>query len=273
LLAHRTRGDRIHQPLASLRGEVGTRQASLLASLEASGVPILERCYSPGEHPYMRGDPDEGLWFLLGGTLEVYKLYGAFREATVRLLTGEGLFGELSLRPTGRHRDSAVAISACRVAKVPKAPLQCHLTEDSGCAPALLDAFAKCAEEREAVVDRLLNREVDSRLACLLLELAERFGEKDGRGRALRVRLSQKDLSCMVACTREAVSQAISGFRKAGLIETPRPCNVVVLDEPSLGEVATGRTITAPEEYTKDTSGSSGTGPINENRRQRGGIV
>ena len=122
LLAHRTRGDRIHQPLASLRGEVGTRQASLLASLEASGVPIIERCYSPGEHPYMRGDPDEGMWFLLGGTLEVYKLYGAFREATVRLLTGEGLFGELSLRPTGRHRDSAVAISACRVAKVPSHP-------------------------------------------------------------------------------------------------------------------------------------------------------
>jgi CRP-like cAMP-binding protein len=273
LLAHRTRGDRIHQPLASLRGEVGTRQASLLASLEASGVPIIERCYSPGEHPYMRGDPDEGMWFLLEGTLEVYKLYGAFREATVRLLTGEGLFGELSLRPTGRHRDSAVAISACRVAKVPKSPLQCHLTEDSGCAPALLDAFAECAEEREAVVERLLNREVDGRLACLLLELAERFGEKDGRGRALRVRLSQKDLSCMVACTREAVSQAISGFRKAGLIETPRPCNVVVLDEPSLGEVATGQSITAPEEYTKDTSGSSGTGPINENRRQRGGIL
>ena len=222
-------------------------------------MPIIERCYSPGEHPYMRGDPDEGLWFLLEGTLEVYKPYGAFREATVRLLDGAGLYGEPSLRPTGRHRDSAQAISACRVAKVPKAPLQRHLTEDSSCAPALLDAFAECAEEREAVVERLLNREVDSRLACLLLELAERFGEMDGRGRVLRVRLSQKNLSCMVACTREAVSTAISGFREAGLIETPRPCSVVVLDEPSLGEVATGRTITAPKEFTKDTSGFSGT--------------
>jgi CRP-like cAMP-binding protein len=273
LIAHRTRGDRIHQPLASLRGEVGTRQASLLASLEASGLPIIERCYSPGEHPYMRGDPDEGMWFLLEGTLEVYKLYSAFREAKVRLLDGEGLFGEPCLWPTGRHRDSAQAISACRVAKVSKSPLQRHLTEDPGCAPALLEAFAECAHEREAVVERLLNREVDVRLACLLLELAERFGEKDGQGRALRVRRSHKDLSCMVACTREAVSKAISGFRKAGLIETPRPCNVVVVDEPSLGKVATGRAITAPEEFTKDTSGSSGTGFINENRRQRGGIV
>ena len=90
-------------------------------------MPIIERSYSPGEHPYMRGDSDEGMWFLLEGTLEVYKLYGAFREATVRLLDGAGLFGEPCLRPTGRHRDSAQAISACRVAKVPKSLLQRHL--------------------------------------------------------------------------------------------------------------------------------------------------
>jgi hypothetical protein len=33
----------------------------LLASLETSGVPLIERRYSRGEHAYMRGDPDEGL--------------------------------------------------------------------------------------------------------------------------------------------------------------------------------------------------------------------
>jgi CRP-like cAMP-binding protein len=200
----------------------------------------------------MRGDPDVGLWFLLEGTLEVYKFYGAFSKATVRLLDHEGLFGEPSLRSAGRHRDSAQALCACRVAKVPKGPLLRLLSEHAGCAPALLGAFAGCLEEREAAVERMLDRQVDRRLACLLLELAERFGEGHGGGRTLRVRLSQQDLSCMVACTREAVSGAIGGFREAGLIETPRPCALVVLDEPRLREVATGRTTTAPEESTKD---------------------
>jgi CRP-like cAMP-binding protein len=260
LLARRRRGDLIHEPLASLRRKVRTRQASLLACLEASGVPIIERRYAPGEHPYMRGDPDEELWFLLEGTLEVHKFYGAFSKATVRLLDHEGLFGEPSLRPAGRHRDSAQALSACRAAKVPKRPLLRLLSGDASCAPALLGAFAGCAEEREAAVGRLLNREVDRRLACLLLELAQRFGEGDGRGgRVLRVRLSHQDLSGMVACTREAVSKAIGVFREAGLIETPRPCSLVVLDEPSLREVATGRTTTATEGFTKGPRESSGT--------------
>jgi CRP/FNR family transcriptional regulator, global nitrogen regulator len=83
-------------------------------------------------------------------------------------------------------------------------------------------------------VQRLLERKVDSRLASLLLELAERFGEEGGRGRGLRMLLSHHDLSCMVACTREAVSQAMGELRETGLIETPRPCRVVVLDEPRL---------------------------------------
>src|SRR5215212_3944072 len=83
-----TKGDRIHETLPPLREEADTQQASLLASLETSGVPLIERRYSRGEHAYMRGDPDEGLWFLLEGIMEVYKLYGAFSKATVRLLDG-----------------------------------------------------------------------------------------------------------------------------------------------------------------------------------------
>src|SRR5918997_733551 len=177
-----TRGDRMQEASAPPRGQPGTPQASLLAGLEASGVPVIERRYAPGQHPYMRGDPDEGLWFLLEGTLEVYKLYNTFSKATVRLLDGEGLFGEPSLRSEGPHRDSAESVSACRAAKVPKGPLLRLLSEDATHASTLLCSFAGCAEEREAATERLLDREVERRLARLLLELAGRFGEGVERG-------------------------------------------------------------------------------------------
>src|SRR5918997_6906570 len=241
-----TRGDRMQEASAPPRGQPGTPQASLLAGLEASGVPVIERRYAPGQHPYMRGDPDEGLWFLLEGTLEVYKLYNAFSKATVRLLDGEGLFGEPSLRSEGPHRDSAESVSACRAAKVPKGPLLRLLSEDATHASTLLCSFAGCAEEREAATERLLDREVERRLARLLLELAGRFGEGVERGTRVRARLSHYELSCMVACTREAVSKAMGGFREAGLIETPRSCVVVVLDESGLRKVALWH-VEAPE--------------------------
>jgi hypothetical protein len=40
-------------------------------------------------------------------------------------------------------------------------------------------------------------------------------------------------------------------LREAGLIETPRPCRVVVLDEPRLSKVAMGQAITAQDEFTR----------------------
>jgi hypothetical protein len=49
----------------------------------------------------------------------------------------------------------------------------------------------------------------------------------------------------MVACTREAVSKAIGEFREAGLIETPGPRRVVVVDGPRLSEVVLGRAMKA----------------------------
>jgi DNA-binding transcriptional ArsR family regulator len=57
-----------------------------------------------------------------------------------------------------------------------------------------------------------------------------------------------------LACTREAVSKAMSELREGGLIETPRPGRVVVLDELRLSKVAMGQAITAQNELTGDTS-------------------
>ena len=213
--------------------------AAALSRLEGAGGPVIERRFGPGEHVYLRGDADRGLCFLLEGTLRVYKAYnGGSAEATVGLLAGGGLFGEPSLRAGGRHRDSAEAISACRVARVPKGPLEAHLLRDPGCSFPLLLALAVWAEEREAAA-RLVPWEVGGRLARLLLELAGRFGRETGRGTEVGLRPSHHDLARMVACTREAVTKEMVRFRRAGLVEARRRRGrVVVLDGPRLVDLA-----------------------------------
>ena len=48
----------------------------VLASLRAAGVPVAERCLLAGEPIYGEGDPDGGLYFVLSGSVRVYKRYG-----------------------------------------------------------------------------------------------------------------------------------------------------------------------------------------------------
>jgi CRP-like cAMP-binding protein len=83
----------------------------------------------------------------------------------------------------------------------------------------LFFAFSERLRQSDEVIESLLNREVAARLATLLLNLGDRFGETEGSGTVLKVRLTHQDLANMIVSTREAVSKVMSEFQRAGLIE------------------------------------------------------
>jgi CRP-like cAMP-binding protein len=211
----------------------------LVERLEKAGVPVARRSYAAGELLYASGDADGYLCFLLEGQVRVYKPYGAYKEATVALLGEGGVFGEPSLRPSGGHRDCAEALTDCQVARVSKAALEGHVSRDSACALALMVAFCKWAQQCEQVVALLLPRGVRSRLAALLLALADRFGDEAEPGVTIGIRLTHQRLAEMVACTREAVSKEMALFEREGHIETRnRERRIVLLDRRGLAELA-----------------------------------
>jgi CRP/FNR family transcriptional regulator len=51
------------------------------------------------------------------------------------------------------------------------------------------------------------------------VNLSERFGETNGVGTLLGVRLTHQDMANMIASTREAVSKVMSEFQRDGTIE------------------------------------------------------
>jgi CRP/FNR family transcriptional regulator len=207
--------------------------------LEEAGVPVARRNYAAGELLYASGDADGYLCFLLEGQVRVYKPYGAYKEATVALVDEDGVFGEPTLRPGGGHRDCAEALTDCQVARVSKASLEAHVSRDPACALALMTAFCRWARQREQVVEMLLPRNVRSRLASLLLALADRFGEEARPGVAIGLRFTHQRLAEMIACTREAVSKEMASLEREGYIETRnRERKIFLLDRVGLGELA-----------------------------------
>jgi CRP/FNR family transcriptional regulator len=83
-----------------------------------------------------------------------------------------------------------------------------------------------------------LHREVSTRLATLILNLGERFGEGNGVV-TLDMRLTHQDLANMIASTREAVSKVMSEFQRDGTIEVQNR-KIVLVDKEALAERASG---------------------------------
>src|SRR3712207_5237527 len=193
-----------------------------LEDFEEAGVRVAERHFGAKDLIFAPGYPDGQLYFLIEGTVRLYKIYGEYKEATVALLKDGGVFGGLSLEERRWQDVFAEAVTEARVAVVRKSVLGEAIKRRPELAVKLLYSFSERLRQSDDVIESLLDREVSARLATLLSNLGERFGEPDGSGTALNVRLTHQDLANMIFSTREAVSKVMSEFQREGLIEVRR---------------------------------------------------
>src|SRR5918997_6996449 len=180
-----------------------------LEDFERAGIRVAERRFKARDTIFAPGDPDDQLYFLAEGTVRLYKIYGDYKEATTALLKDGGVFGKLSL-VEGRWQDVfAEAVTDVRVVGVRKSSLAGVIRRRPEFAIKLFSSFSERLRQSDEVIESLLEREVSRRLATLLLNLAERFGEDSGEvgggSTVVDVRLTHQELASMVASTREAV--------------------------------------------------------------------
>ncbi|MBA3611116.1 MAG: Crp/Fnr family transcriptional regulator [Rubrobacteraceae bacterium] len=204
---------------------------------EAAGLKVVQRRFGPKDMIFAPGDRDDQLYFLLSGTIRLYRLYGEYKEATTAMLREGGIFGKLSL-VEGRWQDVfAEAVTDVRVAGVQKASIERSVKTNPEFALKLFSSFAERLRQSDEVIESLLHREVSTRLATLLMNLSERFGEMDSNGTIVDVRLTHQDLANMIASTREAVSKVMSEFQRDNLIEI-RNRRIVILDREAISDFA-----------------------------------
>ena len=209
----------------------------MLWSLEEAKVRIAERRYQAGETIYSRGEADRYLYFLTEGVLKIYKSYGGHKEVIVALLEESNVFGVPDLRARGAHRDSAEAVVRSRIAVVDKLALADHVRRDPKCALALLIVYAQWVQRRERTVVRLAHRDTRARLATVLLELVDRFGEPKEGEVAIEMRLPHLVLAEMTASSRVGVSKEMARFRREGVIKTLGKSQIALLDQPRLAQI------------------------------------
>ena len=186
---------------------------------EREGVRVAERRYAARDTLFVPGDPDGQLYFLLEGTVRLYRIYGEYKEATIALLKDGGVFGELTLEGAPWQTSFAEAVTDSRVLTGLKPDLTDAIKRRPELAIKLFSSFSERLRQSDEVIESLLERGVSARLATLLSHLGDRFGEPDETGTVLKMRLTHQDLANMIVSTREAVSKVMSEFQRDGLIE------------------------------------------------------
>jgi len=199
------------------------RKIPLLESLPQEAlrllVPHLEmREVRRRQVLYIPGDPSQSVFFLNGGRVKVSKVTRDGRELTLAYRVPGELFGELCLGHGKPREEMAEAVETALVTEVERVAFE----EMIGRHPRLAWELMRLSNERRAEVEtkvaRLIFRDVNSKLAELLLSLAKEFGVEDVRGTLIAIKITHQEMANLIGSTRETVSLTLSQFRKKSLV-------------------------------------------------------
>jgi len=175
--------------------------------------------YSPGEMIFAPTPQPNAVYLVEQGLVRIYRLAASGAETTFGYVWPGEVFGELVLFGVTSRKSFAEAVRSSTVRSVPRAVFA-RLLEAR---PTLVLAVTKQIGGRlrriENRVEHLAFRSVRSRLAQILLELAEDFGQRESvAGVRIDVPLTQGELATLVGSVRQTVNMALREFEQEGWI-------------------------------------------------------
>lgn len=200
---------------------------SVLARVQASVFEVrLER----GQVLFTEGEAAQAMYLVRSGQVRIFKLSPDGREQVLRIMGPGECFNEVPVFDEGPNPANAQALEPSLLWGIRRADMRRLVEEHPVVAIGFLKVFAKKLRFFTQKVEDLSFRSVTSRVAKLLLEMAE----DDGRGGLrLKRQFTQQEMAAVVGTAREMIGRAFKALEKEGAIKLDRH-RVVILSKAAL---------------------------------------
>lgn len=182
---------------------------------------------------YLPGDPAESIYLVNGGRVKISKVTRDGKALTLNYCGPSEIFGESSLVEGGAREEMAEAMENSMISELELSLFEELLANNAALGLTMVKLMAKRRLDLENKVETLVFRDVTSKLAELLLELAEEYGVEDSRGTLIALKITHQELANLIGSTRETVSLTLSQFKRKHLLTTDGR-KVIVTDSESL---------------------------------------
>ena len=209
------------------RGVELGRLQELATAVEIREIPRRQVIYLPG-------DPGDRVFFINGGRVKCSKVTRDGKELTLAYRGAGQLFGELCIIDGTPRDEMAEAMKNAIITEVPRELFTALLQTDNK----LCFSFACIIGERrrqiETKLEHLVFRDVQAKLAALLLELGEEYGVECEDGLQIGLKITHQEMANLIGSTRETISLTLAQFKKKGLLDL-NGRTVVLKDQEGLG--------------------------------------
>lgn len=234
--------DRPTRPAPRLAPPVVSGGLTRAAEGAASADTALERIsvllpVKRGRTVVTQGDPAEFVYRVMKGALRAVKLLGDGRRHVADFLLPGDFIG---LTDAGEYGHSVEAVEDTVLKRYPRRGFETVLQTD----PRVGRHFLRfVCDELSAAQDRLLllgRKSAMERLAAFLLNMADQSATPTGAKDGCTLAMTRVDIGDYLGLTVETVSRLLSQLRSRGIIDLPRPQDVIFLNRAALEDLSAG---------------------------------
>ena len=178
---------------------------------------------------YLPGDPGDRVFFINGGRVKCSKVSRDGKELTLAYRGAGQVFGELCVFEGKPREEMAEAMKNAIITELPVDIFRALLLDDAKLAFKFAGIVGGRRREMETKLEHLVFRDVQAKLAALLLELGGEYGVEHEDGLQIGLKITHQEMANLIGSTRETISLTLAQFKKKGLLDM-RGRSVVLVD-------------------------------------------
>jgi CRP/FNR family transcriptional regulator, cyclic AMP receptor protein len=197
-------------------------QAMSGAELAAILSVATERVVQRGAVIFQKGDPGTSLMAVLQGRVRISTVSPEGKELTLNTIRQGEVFGEIALLDGKPRSADASAIEETHLLVVERKHFLPMLRGNEDLLLRLLVTLCDRLRRTSLALEEIALFDLPARLARVLVKLGQDYGRPGPDGVRIDVRLSQRDLSTLVAASRESVNKQLKHWRDDGVVTIDR---------------------------------------------------
>jgi CRP-like cAMP-binding protein len=213
------------------------RSSPLFEAMQPSEVDEVlrmaaERRFRRGQTIFQKGDDGTSMMAVLTGRVRISAVSADGKEVTLNVINPGDVFGEIALLDGKPRSADASAVDDTLLLVLERRHVLPFLKSNPDLMLRLLAVMCDRLRRTSVALEELALFDLPARLARVLGQLAEDYGRPSPAGTRIDFKLSQRDLSTLVASSRESVNKQLRAWQKDGVLDLDG--GYIVLRQPAV---------------------------------------
>ena len=191
---------------------------------------IKHKFYKKGEIIIHEGEKSNSITIINNGTAKACKFSPDGKEQIVYIFSEGDFFGEQNLLGERTAGYSVIALTDVKVCTLSKNDFWPLLYNYPDISIKIISELSERMYRLETAMQGMGVRNVDYRIATLLLEFAAKYGKKSDEGIIIQMPLSREGIANYLGVARETVSRKLGQMEKDGLIRSINNKSIILLE-------------------------------------------